>query len=570
MRKLFYFITLSLSIMIWCSCNENTQFRERLKVLDAILVKHPDSVFSILQGMSDEAKQQPHAVQMYYELIKADAQNKAYIDFTTDSVMTIVAKYYDAHGTPNEKMRAYYLLGCTYRDLKDVPKELQCFLDATERADTSAVDCDLYTLYAIFGQMADIYYKQHLPLEELKALKICEDIATEDNDTFSAIKAYELRLRSYHTLKMPDSVLKVSETARKRYLAANYRQEAARLLSPATTIMLDRKEYDKAYEYIQIFKNESGYFTGDEITTPRAYIFYRSLGRYALHCGKLDSARYYFDKLIEKNQKEAAYQGLMYLYQKTGQTDSIVKYSKLYADANDSSHIGNNAESLAQITAMFNYGREKHEAEKAKEQLLVEKGKSMTFIVIIFCLILSVLLILYYMNRVRKNNIKRIIELNREIEHKTILLNEARENNDDNYEKYSKLKESLDNALMELKKYKKKDMLAAFFESDIYRLFKRMSLKGNDMVTIEEWDNMSRVYNTTFSSYVDYIHSCCSMTPDQEKVAMLIRMGFGETEMANIMSVDLKRISRIKMQINQKIFNSPSAKDLVPNLKKHF
>lgn len=74
---------------------------------------------------------------MYYDLLRADAQNKAYIDFTTDSVMLQVADYYDQHGTANEQMRAHYLLGCTYRDLKDVPMEQQCFLEATEKADTT-------------------------------------------------------------------------------------------------------------------------------------------------------------------------------------------------------------------------------------------------------------------------------------------------------------------------------------------------------------------------------------------------------------------------------------------------
>ena len=51
------------------------------------------------------------------------------------------------------------------------------------------------------------------------------------------------------------------------------------------------------------------------------------------------------------------------------------------------------------------------------------------------------------------------------------------------------------------------------------------------------------------------------MTEDQIKVCMLIRMGFGESEMASILDVDLKRISRIKMQINQKFFGVYNAKD---------
>lgn len=46
---------------------------------------------------------------MKYELLYAKAMNKAYIDFTSDSVMKKVALYYDKHGSKNEQMEAYII-----------------------------------------------------------------------------------------------------------------------------------------------------------------------------------------------------------------------------------------------------------------------------------------------------------------------------------------------------------------------------------------------------------------------------------------------------------------------------
>ena len=40
--------------------------------------------------------------------------------------------------------------------------------------------------------------------------------------------------------------------------------------------------------------------------------------------------------------------------------------------------------------------------------------------------------------------------------------------------------------------------------------------------------------------------------------------------LANILGVDLKRISRIKTQINSKLFNVSNAKDLLSNLQNHY
>lgn len=96
------------------ACGGDNSFMVQLRHLDSLLIEHPDSVYQVLEGMEKESRAQSEASRMYYALLRADAQNKAYIDFTTDSVMLQVADYYDLHGTANEQMRAHYLLGCTY------------------------------------------------------------------------------------------------------------------------------------------------------------------------------------------------------------------------------------------------------------------------------------------------------------------------------------------------------------------------------------------------------------------------------------------------------------------------
>jgi len=476
---------------------------------------------------------------MYYELLRADAQNKAYIDFTTDSVMLEVADYYNHHGTDNEKMRAYYLLGCTYRDLKDVPTELQYFQTATEKADTTQKDCDLYTLYAVYSQMADIYHGQYLPEEELKAWDLCGRIAKLDNDTISAIDAFKCRMHAYYFMDKPDTVLDIIEKARERYLKVGLKKNAAVLLDPAISILLDRGETIKAKRYIDIFKKESGYFSNDTIATPRAYLHYRSLGRYALLNNQLDSARYYFDKLLKHDKKEAAYQGLLALYEKTGQADSVLKYSRLYADANDSSFLNNNSNTVAQMTAMFNYGRQKHNAETAKTQLLVEKSRSMTYLIILFVFIVATALLYRINKKKHRHTIEKIKELNQEIQHKASLLSEAMANN--NEEELRVLKASLEDMQQTLEKYKMSDALAAFMENDIYKLFYKVGTSGSNKITTSEWETMANAFNSAFGRYTAFIHSGKSMTEDQIKVCMLMRLGFGENEMKNILDVDHKR-----------------------------
>lgn len=53
--------------------------------------EYPDSAFAMLDSVREQKASWRTRQQMRYELLRAKAQNKAYIDFTTDSVMKEVA-----------------------------------------------------------------------------------------------------------------------------------------------------------------------------------------------------------------------------------------------------------------------------------------------------------------------------------------------------------------------------------------------------------------------------------------------------------------------------------------------
>ncbi len=83
----------------------------------------------------------------------ADSLNRSYIPITSDSLLIEAATYFDSHGTPNERIRAHYLLGCAYRDMGEAPRTVKTWQDAVNCADTTATDCDYKTLgkaYVIF------------------------------------------------------------------------------------------------------------------------------------------------------------------------------------------------------------------------------------------------------------------------------------------------------------------------------------------------------------------------------------------------------------------------------------
>jgi hypothetical protein len=101
---------------------------------------------------------QRRADRMRAALDSALQQNRNYIPFTSDSALLEVVEYYDRYGTPNDRLRAHYALGCVYRDLHDAPIALLSWEDAIAAADTTASDCDFATLFRVYGQMAEVYF----------------------------------------------------------------------------------------------------------------------------------------------------------------------------------------------------------------------------------------------------------------------------------------------------------------------------------------------------------------------------------------------------------------------------
>ena len=92
MRHACYTLYIIIATVILAGCRGKSEFRQTLESLDSVLVSRPDSVYDVLNKL--EPQKQSETDRMYYELLRADAQNKAYIDFTTDSVMKIAINIY--------------------------------------------------------------------------------------------------------------------------------------------------------------------------------------------------------------------------------------------------------------------------------------------------------------------------------------------------------------------------------------------------------------------------------------------------------------------------------------------
>lgn len=593
MRGLPYIL---LFILALSACKDSTRFVQRLDDIDSLIDVAPDSAYSQLVRMHDEADNQRTGIRMRYELTLAKAQNKNYIDFTTDSVMKQVVEYYDDNGTPNQQMYANYLLGCTYRDLGDAPTELEYFQKAVESADTTAEDCDFYTLAAVYGQMANIYDDQYLPEEELNALRRAEVYSLKCNDSLNALHAYALRIRPYCIIDEQDSVLTITKRARQMFLERDEKRLAAQYLCPSINILIKQKKWDEAAELLNIFQKESGNFDNlGNLQNSRVALYYYYKGMLLLHNGDIPAAINTFRLLLPHNENEAMCKGLFEAYSALHNTDSISKYAELYTAYNDSANTKEGQNTIEQLTAMYNYNRHRSIAEQQK--VIADRANHslqmvlMIATIAILCIvIIIVIIILLYHKKTekqKKNNIfltrsyNNAIDKLKDLEQQLIQATHSNIRNEEEIETNNKEREVLQNEIQNLKKEIQKFKA---FDSDIefnawFETFRNTPIINelhSKIIKIRPYSNIAvdeKDWNRLIAHYQKalpyFYHTICA--PDYKLndtdiiVIMLIILDFSGKEISILTSKMPQQVSNIRHRIYTKLF--PDGKN-TRNLRK--
>ena len=361
-------------------------------------------------------------------LDRAQEQNQNRETITDIDSIQMAAKYFDRHGSCNNKVRAYYLLGCAYRDAGEAPNALEAFHDAADRADTTSVDCDYGLLMRVHAQSAELFRYQLLPYEMLEELEAQRRCAIKAGNTKASINAIERSAEAYQLLNMPDSIISFRMRASTMYEQCGYPEEAVQTLSACIEPLVDRGDTAEARRCMERYETSKEFFKDGEIL-PRKAIHYYNKGKYYLAVGKTDSAEVCFRKLIEPGrnaqQLEAGYRGLFLLYRTLwarcrathrGQAplcsagyaqdgasphvssphvssphvlqvaDSMAKYADLQYEQTIPALADKNAERVQQIQGLYNYSRIEH-----KEKLTAEKNEQQKDMIIILLVVVIAL-----------------------------------------------------------------------------------------------------------------------------------------------------------------------------------
>ena len=512
-------------------------------------------------------------------LAEAEQMNADYVPFTSDSTMLQVVDYYDSHGTPNERLRAHYMLGCVYRDLGEAPHALDCFHDAVMCADTTATDCDFCTLSRVHSQTAALLGEQMLPRQQLEELHLQYADAMRAKDTLCALNAMGQMANAYDMLGIPDSTIDVSNKLADIYYNYGLYKKMALAKGGMILSLIDLKRFEDAKECIDSYESKTEFFDDSGDIEAGREFFYGIKGRYFLGISHYDSAEYYFRKELQSagdlNNREYAYRGLFLLYQKTGQRDSMSKYAQLAYETTDAHFREKQTDELRHMQSLYNYSRN----QSIARQKTAEANHNRIMIIVLlfvlaFVLITSIFAFLYFRRRKQsqireqqlkyKHNIEKMEQALDDLykvkqikdEQATILIQEKTdyiEQLQQRLEEYETLNERESNTLERI-----------IIKSDVYQRFLYLSQHPREGVTRSDWEALQMMFEDHLPNFHSTIyHYCPNLSNSDYRLCMLVRLFFTPSNIAVLTGMTLANISVKRYRLLDKVFNQKegSAKD---------
>jgi tetratricopeptide (TPR) repeat protein len=318
--------------------------------------------------------------------------------------------YYDAYGTPNERMLAHYIKGCAYRDMGDQPASLRCYNDAVAAADTSRADCNYDQLSIIYGQIARIFRYRAMPDNALQAYEYAERYAWKAKDTIKVLTFWGNKSDALINQGKIKEGLHIKEEAAKEFHEKGNTLDAALTRGACIKWYIKEGCFEKAKDAMDEYEANSGHFTPKTHTDVKRAGYNYTKGLYYLGTGKLDSAEYFFRKLLHDgttiNDKYLAAWGMTQLYYNKEQMDSVGKYALQTFLHSDTLYNIGAAENLQNAQAMYNYDR--HQEKALRKEMETKEARIRFYQLTLGVVLLAILLFLILYRKAKRN--KQAIE----------------------------------------------------------------------------------------------------------------------------------------------------------------
>ena len=534
--------------------------------------------------------------EMRQRLVALNALNRA------DSVLTAterdeaqaLADYFDSHGTPNDQLLAYYLLGRCYADMHEAPMALHCYQEAISRADTLSPDCDFAQLSRVYGQSATIFYQQGLYQNSLDYYDFSMDCGYRGKDTLNALRSYAMKGAAYDKLQAKDSTILIYTDAIKQMKAYKYNKMAAGFSGTLAKKLIDKGETMQAIPYMQDYEQFSGFYDSVGNVESKREMYYCAKGLFFLNNKQLDSAEYYFRKELHDgrdygNQNSGSHR-LAQLFMQKHMPDSAAKYALYAYDMNDSVYAQRATQEVEQAKAMYDYTRQQELAQRKEVEANKERTQKERIIYISLALLCLMGVILTKWNQKKKEyQTLRATHQQAEVELQSLrhLQSEHQQVLAD-VEKYHEA-EAVLNTLVQKKEKEVEKLRQAIKENRLEeqnnsranalamsnmkqsKSYKSIEAKINrgSMLSSEDWEHIDGLLTEFFPNFQCFLESKRNqISINKFCICQLIRLDVNPHRISLVLGIQPSYVTKAREQMLKQFFNiDGTAKDFDRKLK---
>lgn len=564
------YIVASVAVTLFSAACSSPQYRRELLAADSLSMSSPQKAITLLDSMSSEMKSAPKHEQMYYELLRIKAADKAYINHQSDSTVLNLVDYYENGGDAHLLPEAYYYAGCVYRDLNDAPRAIEYY----QKADDELKGSKNYRLLSnINAQKGFLFKGQYLYEEARQAHFKAYRYDCLLKDTVNIIYSLRDIAGTYKYKNNTDSSL----TYLNKALILATKIKDTRLMNDIKTsianIYIQKKDYDTALNLLRPS-------LADSASIEKSFFYNITVGIY-MQTKQYDSAYIYSMRLLDIGTiyaKQTASESLANIYIMRGDYANAAKYIQLTRLHIDSIFKITATESVARMNSLYNYNlREKENLE------LKAENASQLNVILIFTLVFIIALLgagayIIRLRQKRKKIIEKFKQMRKELFEQSeayIKENEAKiaeletlleSTNYENKVLTAKIEQQKAELIFanETAKRKQKINEAAkdrLINTDIYKTIIQRA-KAGKVLHVDEWDTLDQTINAEIENFKQRLKGFHDISTREYRLCMLIRLDISVKDMAALLCLTASGISKARKRLQEKIFeNEGTLKD---------
>lgn len=600
MKKITHYILyilIAFTALLNIQCSGNGKEKSPLPELvhaESVMFDHPDSALHILEAMPMPSARWDKENHALWCLLVTQAQYKQVMKIPSDSLVRIAYDYYKPTDNARRKAMSALYMGDINYELRNIEEAMQYYLEG--KTEVEKTD-DYKTGYLVMISLCKLYLYRDFADYALEACRKAYDYAVKDSNKRYQLASLKFLARCYC---ISDSLSKAIDTYHK--------------CSELTLeLELENYYYDIQSEIALVYKNKGDIEKSLEIikSFPIKYQPALLTGKNYYLLGQQDSAYIYLNEALKTYNiytKASAYE---YLY-KLGGTPKYRKYLKTYCDSllfyNDSIIAIDKGKEI--IAYKEKYDHQKLITEQQRLKLEKADAQRMLFIITI-CLIIVIAIVAYlYQKRlvrkettIRKQSEQlqdfmlqlheyetRLMQNNRYMEELREQLSSHDNDSDERHEQQEQMErlgaensrlqttiqdlqkrigeyssrlsearkdvEQLRSLSEESLKLKERERRLTDYVVDNHRLVAELRTRSR-VLSESEWQELTQLCESTWGDFIHRLLAFCPQLTEQElRLCLLIRLRFGNAQLAAIFAVSPASISQKKFRLKKHLSES--------------